>query len=372
MTVLVRDILNRLDARYPFAWAVPEDRVGLQLGHPEAPVRCILVALEANEEVVAEAQAQGAQLLLTHHPLIYRPLPELREDQGLGRLVAGLIRAGLAVVACHTNLDLAPGGVNDYLAQLLELEEVKVFSGVGREPCFKLTTFVPLGYEDRVRQALFDDRIGVIGAYSHCSFGCRGQGTYLPQEGAKPFRGEAMKLSRAEETRLEVLVPASRLEKALARLKAAHPYEEVAYDVYPLHNSGAKLGFGRLGHWSRPRSFSEAIRKIKELFAVPTVKVWGRPPAEVARVAVSGGSGGETVTAALAQGAQIFLTGEVRHHQVNIAQWRDFAVLEVGHFESEVVFMSEWARQLEELFQDLPEPVQVRVSQVTGVPVTYL
>ena len=371
MAAALKDILARLDGAYPFAWAVPEDRVGLQVGHPDQTVEVILAALEASEPVVAEAQAQGAQLLLTHHPLIYHPLGEVREDGGAGRLLAAVLRAGLAVVACHTNLDVAPGGLNDYLARLLKLQEVELLSPAGGDPFYKLTVFVPVGYEDRVREALFDDRAGVIGRYSHCSFAARGQGTYLPLPGARPFRGEVASLSRAEESRLEVLVPESRLEAALSRLKAAHPYEEVAYDLYPLKTSGTALGFGRLGRFSRALDFSRLISRIKKIFGVRRVRVWGQAPARVERVAVLGGSGGEFIGTAQKKGAQLYITGEVRHHQVDSGDLKDFAVLEVGHFHSEVVFIPEWVQQLNLLFQEAGLKVQVKCAQAEAPPFAY-
>ncbi len=371
MTAPVKDILACLDAAYPFAWAVPEDRVGLQVGHPEAAVNRMLVALEASLDVVAEARKAGAEMLLTHHPLLYRPVGEVREDQAGGALLAAVIRAGLAVAACHTNLDAAPQGLNDHLAELLGLTEVAVFGEVNRDSWCKLAVFVPVGYEDRVRQALFDDRVGVIGDYSHCSFAGRGQGTYLPQEGAHPFKGQVASLSRAEESRLEVLVPESRLRAAVDRMKAAHPYEEVAYDLYPLKNPGRALGFGRLGRWPRPLASSAAIGRIKEVFNVGTVRVWGRTPEEVERVAVVGGSGGDLIGMAHKHGAQLYITGEVRHHQVVPGDLQDFAVVEVGHFASEVVFMPAWAKQLDLLFQEKGMAVQVQVSEVEQVPFVY-
>jgi dinuclear metal center YbgI/SA1388 family protein len=307
-------------------------------------------------------------LLLTHHPLIYRPIQDIRGDQAQGRILQALIQADMAHVACHTNLDLAPGGLNDFLAQLLELQGIQVIAEAQTDPWYKLATFVPLGYEDRLRQALFDDRVGVIGAYRHCSFACRGQGTYLPQEGAKPFRGEVASLSRAEEVRLEMVVPGSRWRQAVGRLKAAHPYEEVAYDLYPLHQSGFSLGFGRLGRWPQPVSFPDVVTRLKTLFRVDLIKVWGRPPAAVQQVAVIGGSGGDYLEAARRQGAQLLITGEVRHHQANLTQPDNFAAIEVGHFHSEVVFMPEWARQLNILCQNHGLDVRVLAAQTETAP----
>jgi dinuclear metal center YbgI/SA1388 family protein len=371
MAAQVKDILTILEEAYPSAWAAPEDRVGLQTGHPETPVNRLLVALEASLPVVAEAREVGAEMLLTHHPLLYRPVGEIREDQAGGRLLAAVIRAHLAVAACHTNLDAAPQGLNEHLANLLGLTASEVFAPAASDPWCKLAVFVPVGYEDRVRQALFDDRVGVIGQYSQCSFAGRGQGTFLPHEGARPFKGEVASLSRAEESRLEVLAPESRLKAAVARLKAVHPYEEVAYDLYPLKTPGLPLGYGRLGDWLQPLSFPEAITKIKEVFKVPLVRVWGRPPAAIHRLAVVGGSGGDLIAHAKGQGAQVYITGEVRHHQASPGDFDDFAVVEVGHFASEVVFMPAWAEQLGLLFREQGLAVQVQVSAMEQAPFAY-
>ncbi|HZE21827.1 MAG TPA: Nif3-like dinuclear metal center hexameric protein, partial [Desulfobaccales bacterium] len=190
MSAPLQDILNLLESRYPSAWAVTGDRVGLEVGDPGLEVETILVALEATPAVVAEAASKGAQLLLTHHPLLYQPLSEVRQDRPQGRLLAAILRAGLAMVSCHTNLDIAPGGLNDYLAQKLELTAVEVLSPTTRDPWYKLVVFVPAGYEDRVSLALGDIGLGSIDGYSHCSFVSPGRGAFLPLPGTRPFRGE--------------------------------------------------------------------------------------------------------------------------------------------------------------------------------------
>ncbi len=363
MSVLLHEIIARLDAHWPFSWAVAGDRVGLMVGHPQSPVATMLVALEASAPVVAEAQARGAQLLLTHHPLLYQPVATVQEDRPQGALLAALIRGGIAVAACHTNLDIAPEGVNDYLARLLELADLEVLEETGRDAWHKLTVFVPVGYEDRLRRALADERVGVIGRYSHCTFTARGQGTYLPLEGARPFAGQVAVLSRAPESRLEVLVPASRVGAAVSRMLAVHPYEEPAYDVYPVQNPGAPLGLGRVGRWASPLPFEEVVSRVKEVFGVPYVKIWGHPPQEVGCLALCSGSGGDLIALARQRGAQVYLTGEVRHHQATPGFTDGFAVLEVGHFNSEVLFMPEWARQLRRHFEAGGLQVRVEVAR---------
>lgn len=368
MATTVADILACLDAAYPFNWAEAYDRVGLQTGNPEAPVTTILVALEASQAVVAEAHSRKAELLLTHHPLLYQAAADLREDRIQGKLLAAVVRAHLAVASCHTNLDLAPRGLNEHLAQNLGLTDLEVLAPVRQDAWFKLAVFVPVGYEDQVRAALMDDRVGVIGLYDNCSFAARGQGTFRPLAGARPFRGEVASLSRAEESRLEVLVPESRIAPTLARLQAAHPYDEVAYDLYPLANQGLSLGFGRVGHWPVSLSWEEALERVKKVFAVSGVRVWGRPPAAVSWVAVCGGSGGDLISQAQAQGAEIYVTGEVRHHQAVPGAEEDFAIIEVGHFASEVVFMPAWAEQVSQLLRERELDVQVCVAASETTP----
>ncbi|MCL4501670.1 MAG: Nif3-like dinuclear metal center hexameric protein [Deltaproteobacteria bacterium] len=368
MRATLQEIVNLLNAQYPQVWAAPGDRTGFQVGDPSSPVTTVLVALEASPAVIREAQGLGAQLLLTHHPLIYQPLAQVREDQPAGKLLSTLIRAGIASVSCHTNLDVAPEGLNDYLARTLELTEVEVLAETSRDNLYKLTVFVPLAYEDLVRDQLAEAGLGIIGRYSHCSFGVRGQGTYRPMEGAQPFRGEVGQLAQAEEVRLEMLAPESILPAALAHLQEVHPYEEVAYDLYPLKNPGAARGFGRLGNWPAPKNFDEVISLAKRIFQVDAVKVWGRPPQTVQRLAVLGGSGGEFIQTARQRRAQAYITGEVRHHQVSPESLEDFAVLEVGHYSSEAVFMSPWAQQLRGFFAAAGLDVRVNVAQSPQTP----
>jgi dinuclear metal center YbgI/SA1388 family protein len=371
MSELLQDIVNRLESRYPSAWAVSGDRVGLEAGHPGKQIDRILVALEATPAVVAEAATRGAQLLLTHHPLLYQPRQDVREDRPGGMLLADILRARLALFSCHTNLDIAPGGLNDYLAQELELTGVEVLTPTTRDPWYKLAVFVPAGHEEKVRLALGDAGLGVIGRYSHCSFTAPGQGAYRPLAGAQPFQGQVGELSRAEEYRVEVLAPESLLPAALSRLKETHPYEEVAYDLYPVRHPGAPLGLGRIGAWPEPRPFPRVLAAVKKIFGVETVQVWGNPPEQVQRLALCSGSGGDLLTDALDGAVQIYLTGEVRHHQVPPGLPEGFAVVAVGHFASEVVFMEPWTRQLRGLFQAANLKLEVMVAASQPPPCGY-
>jgi hypothetical protein len=221
--------------------------VGLLIGSPCQEVKKLVVALEASEAVLQGAKAVGAQMVLSHHPILFQPVEQFCPDKPVERAIAYAIKHDLAVAAAHTNLDIAHDGLNAYLAQVLGLTGAEPLEITRTESLIKLTVFVPVGYEDGVREAICRAGGGKIGNYARCSFLVRGQGTYQAMEGAQPWRGLVSELSRAAESRLEVVVPEGSLGAALEHLKAVHPYEEVAYDLYPLKNQGLTMGIGRVG-----------------------------------------------------------------------------------------------------------------------------
>lgn len=359
MGATVGQILDLVARQAPPEWAASWDRVGLLVGSPAQQVTRLVVSLEASPTVLARAAAAGAEMVLSHHPLFLQPPSRFSPEDYLSQALTLALQHGLAVAAAHTNLDLAPEGLNDYLAQLLGLQEVRPLTVETRDRWLKLAVFVPVGYEDRVRQAVCQAGAGVIGAYSYCSFAARGEGTYRPEPEARPWRGTSLKLERAVESRLEVILPASLTGPVLQALKAAHPYEEVAYDLYPLENPGRPLGFGRLGRWSPPRPWEEVVVALKELFQIPYLRVCGRPPAEVERVAVCGGSGGDLIRQAWQQGAQVYITGDLRYHQAVPWAAASLAVVDVGHYASEVIYLPSWRRRLQEALTTAALPVTV-------------
>jgi len=372
MAATVQQILAVVEEQAPPSLALAWDRIGLQIGSRNREVHTLAVALEPSVNVVSGALTAGAQMLLTHHPLLFQPLDRLDPDTPLGKVVRLAVQHDLAVAAAHTNLDVAPHGVNDYLAQVLELENIRVLEETGRDGWLKLAVFVPLGYEDRVRQALCDDRVGVIGPYSQCSFSMRGEGTFLPEAGAHPFQGQTGHLNRVPESRLEVLLPASRMSHVISRLRAAHPYEEPAFDLYPLSTPGLSQGLGRIGEWDPPRRFSEVLPRLKEIFHTPTIKLAGQPPAAIGTVALCGGSGGELLSLAAARGVDLFLSGDLRYHQV--APWSSapLAICDLGHYATEALFIPVWVQDLKVRLAAAGLEVTVILDRWGGDPFTYV
>lgn len=372
MGATVGQILDIVEKQAPAALAYSWDKVGLLIGSLGQQVSRLVVALEASPEVLQGAVTVGAQMVLSHHPLLFKPLERFCPDNPLERAICYAIKHDLAVAAAHTNLDAARDGLNAYLAQLLGLTETEPLEVTRTEALLKLIVFVPVGYEDQVREALCGVGAGVIGLYSHCSFLAKGLGTYKPLLGARPWQGGVQELNRASESRLEVLLPEPLLGSALQQLRTAHPYEEVAYDLYPLKNRGQALGIGRVGQWPEPRPFGQVVDELKQIFRTPRIKIAGRPPAAVKRVALCGGSGGELIPLARQKGADIFITGDLRYHQAVPWIQENMALLDLGHYATEVVFMPEWGRRLEADLASASLPVEVIPDSWGEDPFRYI
>lgn len=331
---VVADLMDRVEEIAPRALAAEWDRVGLQVGDPASRVETVLVALDLTLQVLERAEAEGAQLLLLHHPLFFESWSEVRTDRPEGRLLGRLLAAGRSVLVAHTNWDAAPQGLNHHLAALLGLHRCRVL-----EPVFsglhKVVVFVPRGHEEAVRQAMAEAGAGWIGNYRDCAFLTEGTGTFRAQEGAHPFLGKVGELERAAEVRLETVVDAVRLNQVLRAMRAAHPYEEVAYDVYALARGREDAGLGRVGELVEPCTLAQLAHNCAELLHASSVRTVGDPSRAVRRVAVVGGSGAEALAAAGEAGADALVTGDVRYHQARQAHLAGLGVVDAGHWATE-------------------------------------
>lgn len=334
------------------------ERIGLAVGSPEAEVQTVMVALDPTLAVIEEAIAAGAGLLITHHPFLFHPLSAVRTDLPSGRAVARALAGGLALFSAHTNLDSVEGGVSSVLAERLGLGDAEPLEA-GGEPLVKLAVFVPESHVEEVRQALGRAGAGHLGNYSHCTFGAPGTGTFLPGEGTQPFLGRPGELERVAEVRLETILPERLLGKVLAAMLKAHPYEEVAYDVYPLKNRGPAAGLGRVGRLGAAASLAEMVERVKAALDVTHVAYLGDPNAEVQKVAVCGGSAGDLVAKAAYRGADLLVAGEVKYHEGQNALESGLAVIAAGHDATERLVVPALARRLREEFERLRLDLQV-------------
>lgn len=345
----VRDVIRALDALFPPGLAEDWDRVGLQVGSPDGEARGVAVALEATVRTVEETDASGANVLVTHHPLLFKA-PE-RIDTGdpiLGAVIAEAIRRDVTVVAAHTNADWARGGLNDRLAEQMGLRGVRPLEARSAQERVKIVTFVPRDHVDAVASAMFREGAGVIGDYSCCSFRLDGTGSFFPEAGATPFSGTKGALSLEPETRLEMLADADRLDGVVRAMIAAHPYEEVAYDVYAVRANPGAEGVARVGAFDAPRTAREVAASLKTILGVERVVGAGPLDKPVSRAAVSTGGGAFLITRVAGLGDCLYVTSDLRYHDARAAEQRGMPVLDVGHFASEIGFVDLTVRALRE------------------------
>ncbi len=372
MSIKCQTIMNWLEAWAPKFLAQEGDRIGLLIGTPASEIKKVLVTLEVTEEVVSEAIQAEVQLIISHHPLFRDPLPHLRFDSYPTSLIARLVQTGIHLYVAHTNLDAAPDGVNDILARRLGLLELEFLFPIRGEKLYKIAVFVPEGYEDPVRRAMCGMGAGWIGKYAECTFQTAGMGTFRPLPGATPFLGEVGELEKACEYRLETIVPEGKLSQVLEAMREAHPYEEVAYDVYPLWNQGRRYGFGRAGKLAEGMSLARFAEEVKRSLELEVVRVVGSPDRMVRKVALCGGSAMVFLPQALKTGADVYLTGDVKHHEALDAIARDMALIDAGHHGTERVVVPALAEYLKEKAENEKIALEIVISRANTDPFLYL
>ncbi len=342
----INDLLGLLNGLCPPGLAEDWDNVGLQVGDPNAEVSRVLVCLDAEQAAIAAAEEAGAQAVVSHHPLLHRPLKRLTPADETGRVLFRAIRNGIAVLSAHTNLDRVADGLNDWLAARLGLKSCQPLERPQDGAFYKLVVFVPVGHETELLDAIFAAGAGQIGNYDRCSFRTVGTGSFRGASDSKPFIGAAGEYEETEELRLETVVPADRLQKVVARMLKAHPYEEVAYDLLPLANSRQDVGLGRIGVLAEPLSLQAFAEQVRQQLKTPTLRMVGDPQREIRKVAVCGGSGASLLPDALRQGADCLVTGDVKYHDAQRARAEGLALIDAGHFATEQLMVAELTSRL--------------------------
>lgn len=329
----IKDIIRALEQWAPPILQEDYDNCGLQTGDQEAEVVEALLTLDCTEETVAEAVRNNCGLIIAHHPVIFKGLKSLTGRTDVERTILAAIRANVAIYALHTSLDNVLDGVNGEIASRLGLKPLYVLDPKPGQ-LRKLAVFVPRDHVDAVRSAMFASGAGTVGAYDECSFSVEGTGTFRAGEGATPFIGRKGEWHGEAEERVEVLCPSTREQAVVEAMRAAHPYEEVAFDLYPLVNMHPGIGSGLVGEWERSMQEKEFLDKLKAVFGPPAVRhtaLTGRP---VKRVALCGGSGAFLIGRAMAAGADAFVTGDVKYHEFFLPEGR-MLLADIGHFHSE-------------------------------------
>ena len=345
----IHEIIAALDTIAPPHLKYGNDPTGLLIGDPAAEATGVAVALDVTSAIVTVARAAGANLIIAHHPLIYHPLKTVRADEPHpGGVVLNCIRHDIAVACAHTCWDIAPGGVNDVLANLLGLQNARPLHITYREPLVKIAVFTPTEHHFAVLEAMAAAGAGTMGTskYDRCAFWTAGTGTFRPLPGAKPFLGTIGEPETAREERLEMIAPEGKTAAIVAAMQAAHPYEEVAYDIYPLKNAAAEYGLGRVGDLPEPLPAETFVARIREILHFPEVRWVGPRDRVIHRVAVGGGACAEFTPDAIRAGTDAFVTSDVRHHELVDAEARDFLLIDAGHAATETPGAAELAVRL--------------------------
>jgi dinuclear metal center YbgI/SA1388 family protein len=356
-----------LEAAYPPQLAQSWDSVGLVCGDPRDPVTSVTVAVDATAAVVDRVPDGG--LLLAHHPLLLRGVDTVAADTPKGGVIHRLLRTGRALFTAHTNADAAAPGVSDALAEALGLTVVSVLEPAAAESQLdKWVIFVPPEHGEAVRAAVFDAGAGQIGDYSHCSWSTTGFGQFLPQAGANPARGRVGSVELLSEDRVEVIAPSRVRAQVLAAMRAAHPYEEPAFDVLTLAPLPSGAGIGRIASLAHPEPLSAFVARVGQRLPATSwgVRASGDPDAMVSRVALCGGAGDSLLSAVTRAGVQAYVTADLRHHPADEhRRGSTVALVDVAHWASE----QPWCHQAAGLLRDhFGDRLPVHVSDIRTDP----
>ena len=331
----LNDLIKKIENKYPLNLAYDWDNVGLLVGDFDSEIKKVLVSLEANEKVIEEAIEKKVDLIVTHHPFIFRKMNKINTKDLKGRLIHKLIKNDIALYSMHTNFDIAFDGLNDYFMEVMGFENCKILDVTNSETLYKLAVYTPMTHEIIVREA----------------FNSSGIGTFRPADNSNPFIGEIGKIEEVKEVKIETIVTNSLLQKTIAKMIKAHPYEEVAYDVYKLENKGKSVGLGRL------------CDKIKLKLNMDHIRVVGELNTKIKKVAVVTGAGSDMVGLAKSKNCDVIITGDVKYHEAQDALDMNMCIVDCGHFDTENIFKDVMKR-----FLDTIESVEIIRSEINLNP----
>ncbi|MDY5353897.1 MAG: Nif3-like dinuclear metal center hexameric protein [Bacteroides pyogenes] len=362
----IKEIVSALERFAPLPLQDGFDNAGLQIGLTDAEATGALLCLDVTEAVLDEAIALGYNLVIAHHPLMFKGCKSITGKDYVERCILKAIKNDIVVYAMHTNLDNARNGVNFKIAEKIGLKNLRVLAPK-ENSLLKLVTFVPVAEADKVRRALFAAGCGNIGNYDSCSYNSEGEGTFRANAEARPFCGEIGELHREPEVRIETILPVYKEREAVKALLNAHPYEEPAFDLYPLKNDWKQMGAGLVGELEEPETELEFLKRIKRIFEMECLrhnKLSGR---EIEKVALCGGAGAFLLPEAIRSGADVFITGEIKYHDY-FGHEEEILMAEIGHYESEQYTKEIFYSIIRDLFPNFA----LQLSKINTNPIKYL
>ena len=362
--MIIDEIIQHLETFAPVYLQESYDNAGLIVGNASSECSGVITTLDATEAVVDEAISKNCNLVVAHHPIIFRGLKKLNGKNYVERTILKAIKNDIAIYAIHTNLDNVKKGVNNKIAERIALQNLQMLQPK-EQILKKLITFAPLDNAEDLRKALFAAGAGQLGKYSECSFNTEGTGTFKPEEGADPFVGEIGKRHEEKEMKIEVIFPGYLEQKIIRAMIEAHPYEEVAYDIISLGNYLSDVGSGLIGELENAVGENEFLQKIKTAFnlqAIRHTKLLGK---QIKKVAVCGGAGSFLIPVALSNRADVYITSDIKYHEFFDAE--DMLLIDIGHYESEQFTID----LLYDILREKYPNFAVRKTEVNTNPVNY-
>lgn len=332
--IKVKEITQLIESLFPLQIQEEYDNSGLIIGDSEKKVTGVLLTIDIDEAVIDEAIEKNLNLVISHHPIIFQAIKTICGNNRISRVIQKAIKNDISIYAAHTNLDNALSGLNKYVADLLNISNIKPLKPLNNT-LIKLVTFVPIDYAQKVRQAIFEAGAGFIGNYDSCSFNVEGKGTFRALENANPFIGKIGEIHTENEVRIETIVPSYIINSVLEAMLLAHPYEEVAYDIYPLKNSYSKFGAGIIGELYESLEDIDFLKIVKNKLKISVLKHSTLLNKKIKKVAICTGSGAFLINDAISQGAEIFISSEFKYNNFIDTQNR-IIIVDAGHFETEI------------------------------------
>ncbi len=371
MRATVSEIVQLITAEIPEYAAEDWDNVGLQAGNPEMSVNGVLVCLEVCDLVIDEAIEKRCNMIIAHHPLIFRPLKTMAETNQKARLLSRLIKTDMVLYVMHTNYDHYDKGLSYLLADALSLTQIEPLIAVKPQKMYKLINYVPTAHYKAVADAAFAAGAGHIGNYAECGFRQEGEGFFKPLSGANPTTGKINQREYVAETRFETLVLEDRLNEVVAAVKRVHPYEEVAYDIIELQQRHYPFALGKKGRLEKSLTVEQFAEHLKKSLSLGGLRLAGDFNKTISTVAVISGAGMDYIGDVAKTGVDAFVTGDAKYHEVVDTMHHGLLVADVGHFESEIIFAKGFARQLEQLIVAKKLAITVQPSTAAQPPFLY-
>ncbi len=364
--MLLKDLTSFLDSAIPLSFQEGYDNSGLQVGSPDKEISSALLTLDVTGEVLDEAVHAGCSLIISHHPLIFTGIKQLTGKSIVERILLKAVKQDVAIYSAHTNLDVLDCGVSRKMAEKIDLKNIRVLAPL-KNRLLKLVTFIPEDHLEKVKEAVFSAGAGVTGDYNKCSFVVSGTGSFMAGENSEPYIGEKGKQHFVKESRFETILFSHQKMRVVKALMEAHPYEEPAFDLYPLENDNIRAGMGCIGEFSNPADENEFLKMLATVFSAKGIRYSKPTGRKIKKVALCGGAGGPLVNDAITSGADAFVTADIRYHSFFEADGK-LLLADIGHFESE--------KHSVEIMYDLIikkfPTFALRFSEVNTNPINYL